>query len=78
MHLYIFSNILFSLLLLPSLEILTMNHNEHARALDKRLLSIFETKAQEFAKYSDENPKTASITLMIAGLYKDLALIVKA
>jgi hypothetical protein len=55
-----------------------MNHNEHARALDKRLLSIFETKAQEFAKYSDENPKTASITLMIAGLYKDLALIVKA
>ena len=78
MHLYIFSNILFSLLLPPSLEILTMNHNEHARALDKRLLSIFETKAQEFAKYSDENPKTASITLMIAGLYKDLALIVKA
>lgn len=59
-------------------EMQNMIHNEHARALDKRLLSIFETKAQEFAKYSDENPKTASITLMIAGLYKDLALIVKA
>ena len=51
--------------------------NEHAKALDRRLLGLFETKAVEFTKYSDENPKTASITLMIAGLYKDLADIVK-
>jgi hypothetical protein len=51
--------------------------NEHAKALDRRLLGLFETKAVEFTKYSDENPKTAPITMMIAGLYKDLADIVK-
>jgi hypothetical protein len=52
--------------------------NEHAKALDRRLLGLFESKAQEFAKYSEENPQTAGITMMIAGLYKDLAAVVKS
>jgi hypothetical protein len=54
-----------------------MTYNQHAKALDYRLLSIFESKAEEFARYSEENPHTAMITLLIAGLYKDLAAIVK-
>jgi hypothetical protein len=52
--------------------------NEHAKALDRRLLGLFESKALEFAKYSEENPQTAGITMIIAGLYKDLAAVVKS
>ncbi|MBU6452317.1 MAG: hypothetical protein KGS72_11095 [Cyanobacteria bacterium REEB67] len=54
-----------------------MTTNEHARALDRRLLGLFETKALEFTKYSEDHPQTAVITMMIAGLYKDLADVVK-
>ncbi|HMW92570.1 MAG TPA: hypothetical protein PLC15_23985 [Candidatus Obscuribacter sp.] len=54
-----------------------MNQNEHAKALDKRLLGLFETKAREFTRFSEENPKTAVITMLIAGLYEELADIVK-
>lgn len=54
-----------------------MIHNEHARALDARLLGLFETKIHEFTKFSEENPATAPITMMIAGLYKDLADIIR-
>jgi len=56
---------------------MTTSTNEHGKALDRRLLGLFESKAQEFTKYSEENPKTAAITLLIAGLYKDLADVVK-
>ncbi|MBN8658993.1 MAG: hypothetical protein LCH63_13235 [Candidatus Melainabacteria bacterium] len=52
-------------------------HNEHAKALDKRLLGLFETKAREFTRFSEENPKTAMITMLIAGLYEELAGLVK-
>ena len=55
-----------------------MNNNEHAKALDRRLLGLFETKALEFTKYSEEHPRTAPITMMIAGLYKDLAAVVRS
>ncbi len=54
-----------------------MNRNEHAKALDTRLLGLFEHKILEFTKFSEENPNTAPITMLIAGLYKDLADIVK-
>jgi hypothetical protein len=51
--------------------------NEHAKALDRRLLGIFESKALEFTNYSEQNPHTAAITMMIAGLYKDLIEVIK-
>lgn len=54
-----------------------MNHNEHARALDQRLHGLFEKKVVEFTRFSEENPKTATITMLIAGLYEELATIVK-
>lgn len=54
-----------------------MIYNEHARALDARLLGLFENKMHEFTKFSEENPSTAPITMMIAGIYKDLADIIK-
>lgn len=54
-----------------------MTRNEHAHALDTRLLGIFEYKILEFTKFSEENPNTAAITMLIADLYRDLANIVK-
>jgi hypothetical protein len=56
---------------------MSISTNEHAKALDRRLLGLFESKALEFAKYSEENPQTAGITMLIAGLYRDLAAVVK-
>ena len=41
-------------------------------ALQERLKEIFETKAAEFNRYSEENPNTAVVTNQIAGMYEDL------
>lgn len=46
--------------------------NEHAEALKARLTQIFETKAEEFSRYSEDNPQTAIVTTQLAGLYEDL------
>ena len=56
---------------------MSISTNEHAKALDRRLLGLFESKALEFTKFSEENPQTAGITLLIAGLYQDLAAVIK-
>jgi hypothetical protein len=47
--------------------------NEHIEKLQTRLREIFETKAKEFSRYSEENPTTAPVTAQIAGMYEDLA-----
>ena len=54
-----------------------MNHNEHAKALDQRLQGLFEKKVAEFTRFSEDNPKTAAITMLLAGLYEELAMIVR-
>jgi hypothetical protein len=59
-------------------SLMSISNNEHAKALDRRLLGLFESKAIEFTRFSEENPQTAGITMLIAGLYKDLATIIKS
>jgi hypothetical protein len=54
-----------------------LNSNEHIEALQKRLANIFELKAAEFTKYSEENPHTSQITTQVAGMYEDLARVMK-
>ena len=51
--------------------------NEHAEALQTRLTELFESKAEEFSRYSEDNPKTALVTSQLAGLYKDLVQVMK-
>ncbi len=47
-------------------------NNNHMEALQDRLKEIFETKAAEFNRYSEENPSTAVVTTQLAALYEDL------
>ncbi len=51
--------------------------NEHVNKLNDKLRGIFETKAAEFNKYSQDNPKTAAVTTQIAGMYEELAEVFK-
>lgn len=51
--------------------------NEHIENFNKRLIGIFEMKAEEFAKYAKENPVTGCIADQLAGLYADLAELMK-
>ncbi|MBP7863293.1 hypothetical protein KA183_16525 [bacterium] len=47
--------------------------NKHAESLHDRLRQLFETKATEFVKFSQDNPNTAVVTSQIAEMYTDLA-----
>ncbi|CAN5676613.1 hypothetical protein BH10CYA1_BH10CYA1_55360 [soil metagenome] len=51
--------------------------NEHVKNFNKRLIGIFEVKAEEFTKHSQENPLTSGITAELAGLYADLVEVMK-
>jgi len=51
--------------------------NDHIKAFQQRLTTLFERKAAEFAKYSKDEPKTAVVTRELAGLYTDLAQVMK-
>ena len=46
---------------------------EYIQNFNTRLKGIFETKAEEFTKFSKENPSTAPVAAQLAGLYSDLA-----
>ena len=50
---------------------------EHINNFNTRLIGIFETKAEEFTKFSAENPSTAPVAAQLAGLYSDLAALMK-
>jgi hypothetical protein len=43
------------------------------QAFEDRLRGLFESKAAEFAKYAEEEPTSAVVTIQLAGLYRDLA-----
>lgn len=51
--------------------------NDYIHNFNSRLQGIFEIKAQEFTKYSEENPSTAVVASQLAGLYADLAALMK-
>jgi hypothetical protein len=44
----------------------------YVKNFEDRLAGIFEKKAAEFARYSEEQPATAIVTRQLADLYKDL------
>jgi len=44
----------------------------------EKLIGLFETKAEEFAKRSEDNPAIANVTSEIAGLYQDLAKVMRS
>ncbi|HEY9679215.1 MAG TPA: hypothetical protein V6C76_14495 [Drouetiella sp.] len=46
--------------------------DEYIKSFNKRLIGIFEAKAEEFTKHSQENPATAGVTAELAGMYSDL------
>jgi hypothetical protein len=52
--------------------------NEHIQEFQKRLLNLFESKAEEFAKYSQEDVHTAPVAAQLAGLYTDLVQVMKS
>ena len=54
-----------------------MRMNEYVQAFQRRLIGHFETKAEEFIKYSEENGTTAPVAAQLAGLYKELAEVMK-
>ena len=46
--------------------------NKHIKALEERLIGLFERKMVEFKKYSEENPSSAPVTSQLAFLYAEL------
>jgi hypothetical protein len=50
---------------------------DHIQNFNTRLIGIFETKAEEFTKFSLENPTTAPVASQLADLYSDLAKLMK-
>jgi hypothetical protein len=44
---------------------------------NEKLIGLFERKAEEFDQRSDENPAVAKVASELAGLYKDLANLMK-
>jgi len=47
--------------------------NPHIKSLEDRLAGLFERKAEEFSRYTNEQPSTAVVARQLADLYKDLA-----
>jgi hypothetical protein len=53
-------------------------NDEHIQAFQTRLIGLFESKAQEFTKYSQEDAFTAPVAAQLAGLYSELVEVMKA
>jgi hypothetical protein len=52
--------------------------NDHIVQFEQRLIGLFERKAQEFAKYSEEDASSAPVAAQLAGLYSELVQVMKA
>ena len=52
--------------------------NDYVEKFHQKLIGLFETKAAEFTRRSEENPAIATVASEIAGLYKDLADVMKS
>jgi hypothetical protein len=52
--------------------------NDHVRQFEQRLIGLFELKAQEFKKYSEEDASSAVVAAQLAGLYSELVQVMKA
>jgi hypothetical protein len=52
-------------------------NEQHVQAFQQRLIGLFESKAQEFAKYSQEDGTSAPVAAQLAGLYAELVEVMK-
>ncbi|HEY9772562.1 MAG TPA: hypothetical protein V6C81_02000 [Planktothrix sp.] len=52
--------------------------NEHIQKFNEKLSGHFEIKAEEFNRRTEENPAIAQVTAEIAGLYRDLAKVMRS
>ncbi len=52
--------------------------NDYIQKFHEKLIGHFETKAEEFIKRSEENPAISSVASEIAGLYQDLAKVMRS
>ena len=52
--------------------------NEYIQPFEQRLIGLFESKAQEFTKYSEEDAFTAPVAAQLAGLYAELVEVMKS
>jgi len=53
-------------------------NTEYVQQFQQRLIGLFESKAQEFTKYSEEDVSTAVVAAQLAGLYNELVQVMKA
>jgi hypothetical protein len=52
--------------------------NEHVEALERRLIGLFESRAQEFRTYSNEDPSNEAVTSQLACLYAELVEVMRS
>ncbi len=52
--------------------------NDYIEKFNQKLIGHFENKAEEFNKRSEDNPTIAKVTSEIAGLYMDLAKVMRS
>jgi hypothetical protein len=52
--------------------------DKQIQEFNQRLISIFESKAEEFNKYSEEEGNNAPVAAQIAGMYSELAQVMKS
>lgn len=52
--------------------------NDYIAKFHEKLIGHFESKAEEFTKRSTDNPAIATVATEIAGLYQDLAKVMRA
>lgn len=52
--------------------------NDYIEKFHQKLIGHFETKAAEFDKRTEDNPAIAKVTAEIAGLYLDLAKVMRS
>jgi len=51
--------------------------NEQIQEFNQRLICLFESKAEEFTRYSEEDGVSAPVAAQIAGMYTELAEVMK-
>jgi hypothetical protein len=51
---------------------------EHIEAFQQRLIGLFESKAQEFTRYSQEDAVSAPVAAQLAGLYSELVEVMRS
>jgi hypothetical protein len=55
-----------------------MNDQIYIQTFQQKLIGLFENKAKEFTKYSEEEAFSAPVAAQLAGLYTELVEVMKS